>query len=312
MTLSSHTLMTFTIARIAILASLLICASANATSAVRITLVLSDNTSLYQTFADEFSRHLANQTKVTVVDQQTYATAKTEADLVVTVGIKAATVVATRSSAPLLATMITLNQHAELSGQRPRDTQISTLFLNQPVERQIALLRAALPDRTKVGFLYTGDSKTDVGVLRDTLAQQDIQLIAKSIPAGASLHEELTSVLNKSDVLFVSPNNEIYNSNTIRNILLQSYRQGVPLVGYSEALVKAGALCAAYSTPEQIAAQAGSMALQFIKNKQLPSPQYPRFFSIAVNPDVARSMGITLPSADSLKIKIGKMQGGNP
>ena len=41
----------------------------------------------------------------------------------------------------------------------------------------------------------------------------------------------------------------------MRNILLTSYRRGVPLVGLSQAYVNAGALAAIFSTTEQLAEQ---------------------------------------------------------
>jgi len=82
-------------------------------------------------------------------------------------------------------------------------------------------------------------------------------LIARHLRSKDTLFSDLDELLIDSDVLLAVPDSEIYNSNSIRNILLSSYRRGIPLVGFSQAYVKAGALCAIFSTPEQLAATSG-------------------------------------------------------
>ncbi|MFA6120246.1 MAG: ABC transporter substrate binding protein [Sideroxydans sp.] len=302
----------FTRLRIAFLHLFFLCSVASAAEPLHITLVLSDDTPLYQSFADSLSQNLNAQAKIVVMQAEAFTAAEPKADLIVTVGIKAANQVAPQSNTPLLATLVTLDQHAKLSRQRPKGASLSAIFLNQPFDRQLALLRAALPDSARIGLLYSAETRSNADELKNKAAQQGVDLIARLSLSGESLHDDLEALLDRSDVLLAIPDSNIYNSNTLRNILLQSYRHDVPLVGYSQSLVRAGALCAVYSTPEQIAAQASAMALQFAKNKSLPAPQHPKLFSIEVNADVARSMGITLPSAELLRIKIDKMQGGMP
>lgn len=277
----------------------------------KVILVLSDDTPLYQNFSESFTQNLSiHPIKTTVVRTEVFVDDVPPADLIVTVGLKAASRVAPRSQSPMLATLIPQSQYAELSRQRPRGSATSAIFLNQPIERQIDLLQAALPERKKVGLLHSPEINVDLDEVRSILVRHGMTLISRNSYSTDALHKDLEFVLDKSDVLLVIPDNAIYNSNTLRNILLQSYRKDVPLVGYSQALVKSGALCAAYSSPEQIATQASAMVSQFFKHGTLPIPQQPQFFSIAVNSDVAKSMGISIPPAESLKNKIDKLQGG--
>lgn len=275
-------------------------------------MVLSDDTPLYQNFAASLKQDSGARFQMDVVPRVEDFSSNTPApDLIVTVGAKAASRVAPRTQIPMLATLIPQSQYAELSRQRPRGSATSAIFLNQPIERQIDLLQTALPESKKVGLLQSPEIKLDIDEVRSILARRGMTLIARSSSSSDTLHKDLEFVLGRSDVLLVIPDSGIYNSNTIRNILLQSYRQDVPLVGYSQALVKSGALCAAYSSPEQMATQASAMVSQFFKYGTLPIPQPPQFFSIAINSDVAKSMGISLPSAESLKSKVDKLQGGH-
>jgi len=274
-------------------------------------LVLSDDTPLYQNFAASLTQNPGGRMQMEVLHRAEDFSATTPApDLVVTVGLKAAIWVTPRTQAPLLATLIPQSQYAELSRQRPRGSTTSAIFLNQPLDRQIDLLHTALPERKKVGLLHSPEVNLDIDETRSILARYGMTLISRSSSQTGTLHKDLEFVLGRSDVLLVIPDSDIYNSNTIRNILLQSYRHGIPLVGYSQALVKSGALCATYSSPEQIATQTSAMMSQFFKSGTLPIPQPPQLFSIATNTDVAQSMGISIPSAESLKNKVDKLQGG--
>jgi len=73
------------------------------------------------------------------------------------------------------------------------------------------------------------------------------------------------------------------------------------LVGISQAYVKAGALCAIYSTPNQIAIQAVEAIRLFSESGKLPSSQYPKEFEVSVNKQVARSLDIRMEDADRLR-----------
>lgn len=296
---------------LALFGLLCLCTTAKAIEVPKVTLVLSDDTPLYQNFAASLKLDLRERLQMDVLHRvEDFSSTAAAPDLIVTVGLKAANWVAPRTQTPMLATLIPQSQYAELSRQRPKGTVTSAIFLNQPIERQIDLLHTALPESKKVGLLHSPEIKLDIDEVRSVLARHGMTLISRSSPSPDTLHKDLEFVLDRSDVLLVIPDNGIYSSNTIRNILLQSYRQDVPLVGYSQALVKSGALCAAYSSPEQIATQTSVMVSQFFKNETLPIPQHPQFFSIAVNSDVAKSMGISIPSAESLKNRIAKLQGG--
>ena len=108
-------------------------------------------------------------------------------------------------------------------------------------------------------------------------------------------------MLQDSDVLLALPDSSVYNSATLRNILLATYRSGIPLIGLSPAYVKAGALCAVFSTPTQIAAQAAMAIQQFWEISALPVAQYPQLFEVTVNEQVGRSLGLSIKSPAELQ-----------
>jgi len=112
--------------------------------------------------------------------------------------------------------------------------------------------------------------------------------------------EALQNVLKHSDVLLALPVPAVYNSATLRNILVSTYQAGIPLVGFSSSYVKAGAMCAVFSSPAQFASQAGMDIRKFIEAGALPPAQYPKFYEVAVNDRVAQSLGININNPDEL------------
>ena len=134
--------------------------------------------------------------------------------------------------------------------------------------------------------------------MRRSAAEHGVGLtIVEAGPAG-NLFPLLRELFDATDVLLALPDPQVFNGLTIQNILTAAYRQRVPLAGFSPAYVKAGALLALYSTPAQLGAQSGEIARAVLAGRPLPPPQAPREFSVGVNADVARSLGIAV-DADS-------------
>lgn len=269
---------------------------------LRVLVVLSDNGIPYQTFYKTLSHKLPASIQTTVLEhpEELYG-AVPQADLIVAVGMKATELAAAKTAIPVLAAMVPKTGYEELLARQKRANKTSAIYLNQPWGRQLDFLHAVLPERHRVGLLYSPDTRIDLPRLRQDIAARGGSLIAQPVPAAAMLFPSLEGVLADSDVLLAVPDSMIYSSSNIRNILLTSYRHSVPLVGLSQAYVNAGALAAIFSTPEQLAEQTGETVISFARTAQLPEPQYPATFTVAVNQQVARSLGIELRSPDALR-----------
>ncbi len=275
---------------------------------LRVLVVQSDNNTLYQTFTNALTGSLPANIHLTLVLRAEDFDAQ-QGDLIVTVGVKAADRVAGKTTLPMLAAMMPSNTFTDLLAKRSRTRSTAALYLDQSWVRQVAFLSAAIPERHKIGVLHAADTHLDISALRIELTRRHGTLISRSLHNADTLFADLEEVLIASDVLLAVPDGAVYNGSNIRNILLSSYRRGIPLVGFSQAYVKAGALCAIFSTPEQLAAQAGAAIVSFANTGKLPDTQYPLLYTIAVNQEVARTLGLTIQSAESLRLQIEKSQG---
>lgn len=201
---------------------------------------------------------------------------------------------------PVLATLLpraAYQASLPLSMGRP----VSAVWLDQPWSRQFALLRRALPMRTRIGILPGPETRA---VLREIEAEARAfglrLVIGPPIDVAEKIYPSLREVLLEADVLFAVPDALVYNAATLRNILLTAYRARVPLVAFSAAYAKAGALYAVYATPAQIARQAATLVRAFLAGRGLPPPQPPHEFAFVVNERVAASLGIVLDDANRI------------
>ncbi len=266
---------------------------------LKVILVMSDSTPVYQQFSISFDKALAaSMADVSVIESQLLN--KANADLIVAVGMKASELAAAQTDIPVLATMVPRAGYEELLSHARSNIStrpISAIYLDQPWGRQIDFLRAAIPGRRRIGLLHSLNAPIDFARLHQDVAQRGGLLVAQPTLSASELFSSLESVLALSDVLLAVPDSMIYNSSSIRNILLTSYHHGIPLIGLSQAYVNAGALCAIFSTPEQLAAQTSATVISFAQSGLLHEPQYPVDFTIAVNQQVARSLEIEFPSS---------------
>ena len=95
-------------------------------------------------------------------------------------------------------------------------------------------------------------------------------------------------------VLLAVPESVIFNSETLHNILMTTYRHEQSVIGFSAAFVRAGALATTFSTIDDIAAQLEEIVHDFASSGDLATEQFPRYFDVVVNDSVAKSLNLVV------------------
>lgn len=234
-----------------------------------------------------------------------------ENGLIITLGSRAAQAVA--SQAPrtmILHTLLPRSVFEHLPTRSEDARRVSAVFIDQPPSRQLELIHLALPDWQRIAVIV-GRETQDLGARIQAAAQQRrLRVSIEQLADENDLYPTLKrALLPDPAVLLAVPDGSLYNNRNISNILLTAYRQHSPVVGFSPAYVKAGALLALFSTPTQIGQQAGEAARQGLATGTLPAPAAPRHFRVATNTYVARSMGIALDDALSLQDRLERLEG---
>ena len=124
-------------------------------------------------------------------------------------------------------------------------SRMTTLMVtNQPFGRQLDLLRLALPAVRQIGVLWGPESFSQLPLLAAALQGRRMDLSEGRYTEGQPLIGALRTALTDADVLLAVADANVYNPASVSNILLTSYRAKIPVLAFSPAYVKAGALLA--------------------------------------------------------------------
>lgn len=175
--------------------------------------------------------------------------------------------------------------------------KITALFRDQPLLRQLQLAKLLLPNLRRVALIHSGNPPPR---LADIAARAGVSIQTASIQGDANWARLLSQLMLDNDILLGIDDADVYNRDMIRSILLTTYRRGKILIGPSRPFVTAGSLASTYTTSEQYLEQLRQMVHSWLQQGRLPAAQYPRFYQIAVNQQVASSLGLKLADEKTL------------
>ncbi len=175
----------------------------------------------------------------------------------------------------------------------PRGLSVSGIYADPSPAEQLRLTAAIFKRRTAVAVLITDRTAHLLPVLDAAALQTDTDLQVERVDSADKLSRALNRV-STAPVLLALPDNSIYSAQAARQILLSTYRRNQAVVGFSESFVNAGALASTYSTVEDIIAQVREMLVEYGASGRLPSPQFPKYFRVATNDHVARSLNLLI------------------
>jgi putative ABC transport system substrate-binding protein len=149
-------------------------------------------------------------------------------------------------------------------------TNASGMLLDTSAEEQFALLKRVLPKARRVGVLYHPEfNQQRVDLAIRAAKKAGLKIDAVAIASPTELPIALKGLARRVDVIWGIPDAMVMSTKTARNIVLESLRHRVPLVGPSSAWTKAGALYAIEWDYEDIGAQAADMAVDVLKGASI-------------------------------------------
>lgn len=227
------------------------------------------------------------------------------ADLIVTVGVQVTQEVLARFRRPTMAVLVSRAQAEALQFANPGAT-FSAIVLDQPASRHMRLAHAVTPGVAQIGMLFGADGVEIERRFGAAAADAGLTLVSRRVGAPGELLPQLERLLESSDALLMIPDPVVASQSSARTILLTSYRYRRPILAYSRAYVEAGALAAVFSTPEDAARDLFDWLKTTDITLRLPPIQSPQHFSVRVNRQVARSLGLDVPPDEALVERIAR------
>jgi len=180
------------------------------------------------------------------------------------------------------------------------EAKASAIYLEQPLRRQLDFIRFAFPDRRRIGVLLGEHAET----LRESLltltraADLDLHIIA--IDSPRAIGKRLNAQAGAIDLLLALPDPAIYNRGTLAGLFLTAYRNRIPVIGFSESMIRAGAIGGIYSSPATTGAEAAQLALELLDEPRQVET-HPSLLEVQVNRRVAGALHIQLPTDSEIQ-----------
>ena len=205
---------------------------------------------------------------------------------VIAVGSRAlAGVRAHHPAEPVIATMV-LNGSEE-PGYRRVDLEVH-------LAAQLATMRVLWPGRTRAGIIRNPARPRHSSVSLEAIARKEgFSVMAVDCDGPGQLLKALAELKGKVDFVLCLPDPDLYNAVTIKPLVLASLEDRLPLVGFSPALVRAGAAAGIFPDYADVGRQSAEWALRLMRGEDRGTEkEAPRKIRIAVNQRVVHLLGI--------------------
>jgi putative ABC transport system substrate-binding protein len=180
---------------------------------------------------------------------------------------------------------------------RPRVTGVTMLV---PVRTQFQRIQTMLPEVKRIGVLYDPrHSSLAVEDARAAAAELGLTLIAVEVRDETDLPAAIRSVAGRMDLLWATVDGTVYNSRSAQFVLAEMLKRKIPVMGFSENMVQAGALLAPSVDYTDIGRQTARLVHTIVTSGQRPPPEPPQQFTMAVNAHVWKLLRGTLPAFPS-------------
>lgn len=236
-----------------------------------------------------------------------YSDQTPEDALVITLGLAALSEVRANSpNQPVIALFVPSISIAD--GGFEDNGRLTAVFNDPPLVRQARLGELIIPGAQQVAILASPSRASDYEGLMAALEAEGLSARVFVVPSSDQLIRTLSRALSYGDFILGTIDDEIYNRNTIKHLLLTSYRRNRLVIGPTRAYVQAGSVASTYASSQQQIEYGLSALATFRDTGELPDSDYPPDFRVSVNEQVARSMNIPVPSEDQLQDALQKRE----
>jgi putative tryptophan/tyrosine transport system substrate-binding protein len=214
--------------------------------------------------------------------------------MVLAIGASAALVARERSKHPVVFCAVFSPDRGRLTGNN-----ITGVTLDASVKEQFSALQKMMPGLKTIGVIY--DPRVSSDLIRE----------ARSASKGLGLHLETREVSSHKEVTWavrdlmglveaqwVIADSTVVNAENLRHMLLTSVENKVPILAFSDAVVREGALASVSSPKEDIGDEAAGLANRILNGELISTLpiRCSRRAVVFINLKTAKSIKLSIPS----------------
>ncbi len=195
--------------------------------------------------------------------------------------------------APLIAALVSRQAYTQIVETDVRPTRgVTAVYAEAAPAHQMRTVAAVMRRSVTVGAFISERTRHMESPLTNAAEAAGLTAAVQTYDPAIGMSRNLLR-LAAADALLIYPDSDIFTPDSLRELLESTYRRRQPVFGFSEALVNAGTLASAFSAPDDLAAHIAEL-LGAVAAGRLPQPQYPRYWRVAINDSVARSLDIVI------------------
>ena len=137
-----------------------------------------------------------------------------------------------------------------------------------PVEEQLKMIRALMPEAKKIGILYTtseANSCSTIKEYQELAPKYDFEIVDTGINTPADIELAATDLVTKVDCLCNLTDNTVVNA--LQTVLDKATGAGIPVFGSEIEQVKAGCVASMGIDYYQLGIETGAMAAKILKGE---------------------------------------------
>ena len=214
---------------------------------------------------------------------------------------------AASTATPILSLLTTQDQYAAIVHAQNKPGAVpfvSALYGDPDPLIQLRLIQTTFRRPVSVGVWATVENAASITRLRAIAPTFDVTLaIENLVPDSGRVAisdvARATSARADVDAWLALPDAAIFDSSSLKTILLVSYARSQPMFGFTASMVTAGAAASAWVPATMLAGDVADIYRSVAKGANLPNAQYPSHYDVIVNESVLRSL--SLPVAQTLR-----------
>lgn len=178
-----------------------------------------------------------------------------------------------------------------------------------PVEKQLEMIRAFMPNAKKIGILYNTsepNSATQISMYEAAAAKFNFEIVKVGVAAQADIPMATDSILSKVDCITNLTDNLIVSN--LQTVLGKANEKKIPVFGSEEEQVKNGCLASQGIDYLKLGIQTGKIAARVLKGEDINNigVETIKESNLVVNENTLKALGLAMPENLKEKAQIVK------
>jgi putative ABC transport system substrate-binding protein len=176
-------------------------------------------------------------------------------------------------------------------------SNISGVSMDIPPDKQLALIRQALPEIDYIGLLYSSAQKgVFVEKAKAAAESAGIRLTANEVRNPREVSDQLNLMTGKVKAFWMLPDVSVITPETVEILFLYTLKHRLPVITFSSKFLEMGALMSLEVDPYDMGVQAAEIISRILSGtdaRQIPDSN-PRKINITINDRTAKKLGLKI------------------